>query len=273
MACSNNWVGLEGASITMPPGVLQEALVPGHYYDLSIKAFPENWDIRVDEGEDGCPYYPLTKDLDIIYELQMAVDEEIYRQTLEDENRITSELEWMEIIAYSQSQSSRISGPYFFIDEGQFYGSLLGMRALMLTEIEIAVMDQFEEDYDYEQSLIDEKKTNMNVNLHRLLATPFDRRPGWCGYVGHAASGRDNEDWSFHKERYRWQVEIVHNHPSGKSGYALGKTDYGYIYIPEKFRGYIPETGSTIDVTVALQDVGDGDKKGNAFRFTAIYTH
>ena len=271
--------------MTMPPGILQEALVPGPYFanrheaadfqgtygcDLSIAAFPGDWDIRVEDGEDGYPYYPMTKDLDIIYELQMAVDDEIYGKTLEDENRITNELEWIENIGMCGPFS--VSGPYFFIDEGQFCAADLG-RALMLTETEIAVMDQFEEDYDYEQSLIDEKKMNMNVNLHRLLATPFDMRPGWCGYVGHAASGRDNEDWSFRKERYRWQVEIVHSHPQGKRGYALGKTDYGYIYIPEKFRGYISETGSTVNVTVALQDVGTGDKKGNAFRFTAIYTH
>ena len=101
MACSNNWVGLDNASTTMPPGVLQEALVPGIYYDLSIKTFPENWDIRVDEGEDGYPYYPLTKDLDIIYELQLAVDGEIDGQYQEDETRITSELEWIEAIAYT----------------------------------------------------------------------------------------------------------------------------------------------------------------------------
>ena len=269
MAFSNNWVGLDNASTTMPPGVLQESLVPGHYFDLSIKAFPENWDIRVEEGEDGCPYYPLTEDLDIIYELQMAVDSEIYRQILEDENRITSELEWIYEIGYTFSSLKRspfsVSGPYFFIDEGQFDGSEDLFRALMLTEIEIAAMDQFEEDYDYELSLVDEKKMNMKVNLHRLLACSFEERPGWQG------SASDHFSWR--KERYLWQVEIVHSHPQGKRGYALGKTDYGYIYIPEKFRGYIPKVGSAADITVALQDVGTEDKKGNAFRFTAIYTH
>ena len=250
----------------MPPGVLQEALVPGIYCDLSIKTFPENWDIRVDEGEDGCPHYPLTKDLDIIYELQMAVDDEIYRQTLEDENRITSELEWIYEIGYTCS--SRVSGPYFFIDEGQFdeLEALVGPgRALMLTEKEIAAFDRFEEDYDYELSLVDEKKMNMKVNLHRLLACSFEERPGWQGSA--------SEHFSWRKERYRWSVEIVHSHPQNKRGYALGETDYGYIYFPEKFRGYIPEVGSVADVTVALQDVGTSDKKGNAFRFTSIYTH
>jgi len=254
--------------------------------DLIITAFPGDWDIRVEEGEDGYPYYPMTKDLDIIYELQMAVDDEIHWQTLEDENRITSELEWIDAIAYCGAGCAphpfSVSGPYFFIDEGQFDGSEDLFRALMLTEIEIAAMDQFEEDYDYEQSLIDEKKMNMKVNLHRLLACPFDKRQGWCGEVGEepqrvfwgaVAQVCGNGDWTYRKERYRWQVMIVHSHPQGKRGYALGKTDYGYIYIPETFRGYIPEVGSVADITVALQDVGTGVKKGNAFRFTAIYIH
>ena len=268
MACSNNWIGLDNASITMPPGVLQEALVPGHYFDLSIKAFPENWDIRVDEDEDGCPYYPLTKDLDIIYELQMAVDAEIYGQILEDENRITNELEWIETIGMCRGFS--VSGPYFFIDEGQF-DELEALMGPGWKESDAAdrdyelAMDQFEEDYDYELSLVDEKKMNMKVNLHRLLACSFEERPGWQG------SASDHFSWR--KERYLWQVEIVHSHPQGKRGYALGKTDYGYIYIPEKFRGYIPKVGSVADITVALQDVGTEDKKGNAFRFTAIYIH
>ena len=287
----------------MPPGILQEALVPGPYFanrsksdppiggiygcDLIITTFPGDWDIRVEEGEDGCPYYPLTKDLDIIYELQMAVDDEIHRQTLEDENRITSELEWIEAIAYCGAGCApnpfSVSGPYFFIDEGQFDGSEDLFRALMLTEIEIAVMDQFEQDFDYEQSLILEQKGNDEINLHRLLACPFDKRPGWCGEVGEepqrvfwgaVAQVCGNGDWTYRKERYKWPVEIIRLHPEHKSnGYAVGKTPYGKVYFPEKFRGYLPEVGSSITTTVALQDVGGSNKKGNAFRFTAIYTH
>ena len=266
MTASNNWIGLENNHVTMPPGILQEALVPGPYFasrsksdppiggiygcDLIITTFPGDWDIRVEEGEDGCPYYPLTKDLDIIYELQMAVDDEIHRQTLEDEKQF-------------------LNGEKLFVSDA--------------SDLECdSAMDQFEEDYDYEQSLIDEKKMNMKVNLHRLLACPFDKRLGWCGEVGEepqrvfwgaVAQVCGNGDWTYRKERYRWKVEIVHSHPQGKRGYALGKTDYGYVYFPEKFRGYVPEVGSVADVTVALQDVGTGNKKGNAFRFTTIYTH
>jgi hypothetical protein len=241
----------------MPPGVLQEARVPGPYFanrhesdppiggiygcDLSIAAFPGDWDIRVEEGEDGYPYYPMTKDLDIIYELQMAVDDEI---------------------------------------DGQFQEKIKGIDDYDRDYEE--AMDQFEEDYDYEQSLIKEKLMNSKVNLHRLLACPFDKRQGWCGEVGEEPRrvfwGEiqqvcGNGDWTYRKERYRWQVEMINGHPQGKRGYALGKTDYGYVYFPEKFRGYVPEAGSFVDVTVALQDVGGGDKKGNAFRFTTIYTH
>jgi hypothetical protein len=154
-------------------------------------------------------------------------------------------------------------------------------------EPEIAgALDQFEQDWDYEQTLIEESSKNMAVNLHRLLAIDHHHgcsqgrceRPGWCGEkVGQLRNVYDPPGVThlLMKERYKWMVKIVHLHPPNKKGYAVGATDYGKIYFPEKFRNYIHQVGDEIEVTVALQDVGDGTKKnkGNSFRFTAIFLH
>jgi len=134
-------------------------------------------------------------------------------------------------------------------------------------------LQQFEEDFDYEESLVQEQLKNTEVNLHRLLATPPSSRPGFCG-----TSGYDSGSHGFFelllKERYRFEAKVVHDFPSSRQGYALAETVYGKIYIPEKFRGYVGPVGSTIDVTVALQDVSPKKNgKTNSFRFTAIYIH
>ena len=276
-----------------PPGILMNICIPGppvHFSsgksrdDVVITAIPEVWDINhwPNWEWEGCPSW----DTEIIYEMMDEIEEDLEYEYQEKLARVENELEWIEAIAYGcrgLTGPNRVSGPYFFIDEGQFDGSEDLFRALMLTEIEIAVMDQFEQDFDYEQSLILEQKANDEINLHRLLACPFDKRPGWCGEVGEEPQRVfwggvqqvcGNGDWTYRKERYKWSVEIISLHPENKSnGYAVGKTPYGKVYFPEKFRGYLPEVGSSITTTVALQDVGGSNKKANAFRFTAIYTH
>jgi hypothetical protein len=119
-------------------------------------------------------------------------------------------------------------------------------------------LHQFEEDFDYEESL-------RVLNFHSLLATPPENRPGWCGDIKSA---------TLLKERYRWTAKIIHEFPSDRKGYALASTTYGKVYIPEKFRGYIPEVGIELDLTVALQDIQPRTNgKVSTFRFTAIYIH
>ena len=132
-------------------------------------------------------------------------------------------------------------------------------------------LQQFEEDFDYEESLVQEQLKNTEVNFHRLLATPPSDRPGWCGESSYQ---EPLGSWSLLKERYRFEAKVVHDFPSSKQGYALCETVYGKIYIPEKFRGFVPPVGESIDVTVALQDVSPkANGKTNSFRFTAIYIH
>ena len=134
-------------------------------------------------------------------------------------------------------------------------------------------LQQFEEDFDYEESLQMEKLKNTEVNFHRLLATPPSSRPGFCGTSGYDSGSRGFFEL-LNTERYRFEAKVVHDFPSSRQGYALAETVYGKIYIPEKFRGYVAPVGSIIDVTVALQDVSPkANGKTNSFRFTAIYIH
>ena len=146
-------------------------------------------------------------------------------------------------------------------------------------------LDRFAEDFDYEESLIHEVAKNAEVNLHRLLATQPDYRVGWVGELETAlfsdSAGflqmspslfQDNSGSIFLKERYTWNIKMTHSYPPHSTGYALGMTDYGKVYFPEKFRGYVPMVGEYINATVALQDVSPkANGKTNSFRFTAIF--
>jgi hypothetical protein len=134
-------------------------------------------------------------------------------------------------------------------------------------------LQQFEEDFDYEESLVQEKLKNTEVNFHRLLATPPSDRTGWCGTSGYDSGSRGFFELLL-KERYRFEAKVVHDFPSSRQGYALCETVYGKIYVPEKFRGFVPPVGESIEVTVALQDVSPkANGKTNSFRFSAIYIH
>jgi len=134
-------------------------------------------------------------------------------------------------------------------------------------------LEQFEEDFDYEESLVQEKLKNTEVNFHRLLATPPSSRPGFCGTSGYDSGSRGYFEL-LNNERYRFEAKVIHDYPSSKQGYAQAETVYGKIYIPEKFRGFVPPVGSKIDVTVALQDVSPkANGRPHSFRFSAIYIH
>ena len=74
------------------------------------------------------------------------------------------------------------------------------------------------------------------------------------------------------KERYLCEVEIIKEYDSPNS-FALGKTDFGIVYFPKKFFGYLTN-GQSINVTIALQDIERTKYKKNIGpRFIAIYTH
>ena len=185
------------------------------------------------------------------------------------------------------AELARESMPYLFYDEANdplkdelfamsYFPSALDMRPLADKDIEEALL-QFEEDSEYEESLEVEQIKNAEVNLHRLLAcSELMQRPGWLGGPGEmnpAAHGLMGS-LTFHKERYRFKVAMITSFPHNKQGYALGWTDYGKIYFPERFREYVPQVGQSCDVSVALQDVAPKNRgKAASFRFTAIYMH
>ena len=146
-------------------------------------------------------------------------------------------------------------------------------------------LNQFEEDYEYELTLKEESIKNDEINLHRLLATPPEDRVGWCGNSNWRAPVFDGFVFpALLDERYRFPaLQITHPFPKDRRGYALAQSVYGKVYIPEKFRNFIPAPGQWIDATVALQDVegnrysgphGHGRSgKANTFRFTVIFMH
>lgn len=75
------------------------------------------------------------------------------------------------------------------------------------------------------------------------------------------------------KYRCKIKATVSTHHPLESKGYAKATSNFGDIYIPEKFRNFIPPIGENVTITAALQDVGDSTRKGNSFRWTAIYIH
>ena len=144
-------------------------------------------------------------------------------------------------------------------------------------------LNQFEMDFDFEQF----KKES---SLHHLLAYdidngsvgPSENHPLWCGeFTGCPISVPvlDTEElFDFYpkiliKARFNFDVKILSHPPINKKGFARGTTEYGDVYIPQKFHKHLPPIGSTVKMTVALQDVGDSERKANSLRWTAIYMH
>jgi len=153
-------------------------------------------------------------------------------------------------------------------------------------EIEFALL-QFEEDFDYEKSLYEENKAceKQQINLHRLLAQEPNARPHWAGQASseYGDVHRDSHN-PYQTDRFTLDVEMITNFPEGKQGgYALGKTPYGLVYFPSKFRGFVEKayhddqgalyhTG-WYSVTVALRDAASRENDRVKSVFTAVYNH
>jgi hypothetical protein len=228
------------SAITHPPGVLTGRPMEmfGASPEIFLYAIPEQW------GDHGDGLNSA-----IIEELTNALDHPIDPEM----DKITHQLKYLEYV--SDGDWVEIGVDDSWLHE---FGELPSIATIATTPRVADFLGQFEEDFDYEESL-------RVLNFHSLLATPPENRPGWCG---------DSKSATLLKERYRWTAKIIHDFPSDRKGYALASTTYGKVYIPEKFRGYVPEVGLDLDLTVALQDV-EPRKNGKAstFRFTAIYIH
>ncbi len=152
--------------------------------------------------------------------------------------------------------------------------------------IEFALL-QFEEDFDYEKSLYEENKAceKQQINLHRLLAQDPNARPHWAGQASSEYGDvRLESNNPYQTDRFTLDVEMITNFPDGKQGgYALGKTPYGLVYFPSKFRGFVEKayyndhgtlyhTG-WYSVTVALRDAASRENDRVKSVFTAVYSH
>ena len=153
-------------------------------------------------------------------------------------------------------------------------------------EIEFSLL-QFEEDFDYEKSLYEENKAceKQQINLHRLLAQDPNARPHWAGQASSEYGDVRLESHNpYQTDRFTLDVEMITNFPDGKQGgYALGKTPYGLVYFPSKFRGFVEKayyddhgtlyhTG-WYSVTVALRDAASRENDRVKSVFTAVYNH
>jgi len=138
-----------------------------------------------------------------------------------------------------------------------------------------------EEDYHYEQWINSKQyvKSLEAHNYHKLLAFEKGQSPHWVGECTEDKATTTPEKCvlynTFLKDRFMLDAVVRTEFPNqwGNKGYAKASSPYGDIYIPNKFNGYIKQPGYTITLTVALQDVGGGGRKGNGFRWTCIYIH
>lgn len=136
-----------------------------------------------------------------------------------------------------------------------------------------------EEDYQYEQWINSKQyvKSLEEYNRHKLLACDCSNHQ-WVGKYTEEntfSAGNTFLRTSYLLDRYKMNSVVRNPFPNqwGNQGYAVASSDYGDIYIPNKFNGYIGQPGSPVTMTVALQDVGGGGSKGNGFRWTCIYIH
>ena len=146
-------------------------------------------------------------------------------------------------------------------------------------------LEEAEEDADYEEWINSKQyQDSLNdYNRHNLLAWDKEshRHPKWVGHstgleLQHCGGFSDTELFnSYIKERYRVEVNVDELHwGKGGSYYAIGRTPYGDVYIPQKITEYLKDFCGLYKMDIALQDIeGAPGKKPNAFRWTCVYLH
>ena len=219
-------------------------------------------------------------------ELFISTDD-AYSKSLDFEiDQIEHELEWLEQgRAWSPYPIS--DSPYYQLEEIPSYNEIRNhiIKCPRIDwEIEQSLIE-FEEDVEYEKWINSEDYmiSLSEYNFHKLLSCYPDNRKGWLGkQVDPKLLFNPLPDGSLKilqetkslllKERYLCEVEIIKEYDS-PNAFALGKTDFGIVYFPKKFFGYLTN-GQSINVTIALQDIERTKYKKNIGpRFIAIYTH
>ena len=145
-------------------------------------------------------------------------------------------------------------------------------------------LDEYQEwESEYELSLVEERRKNSEINLHRLLSTPHEWRsnPLFGSHRGDVKFGDevicgpiDDESVGnrYTKDRITCEIAIMNHfpvNPNQQGGYAVGLSDYGMVYIPSKFRSYIPGDRTPFRATLALSDIS----KERMCALSLIYIH
>ena len=274
--------------MTCPPGVFQtfrkeDPIYWGGETEIELSLIPGA--VAVDG------MFNLDEDGRMIDELMVAAEEERNKE-IDRKTRIIGEaLNALENVSscqadwYTRTDSWTHISP---LDDGEEEWPLHRVWAhfmLWPLEDEVSqVLQEAEEDFEYEEWL-NSKQHNKSIeeyNRHKLLAYEKGYSPNWAGEcTGDFAQTTKSQGKSCVlyqtslKERYVVDSVIQTEFPQdrGNKAYAKASSPYGDIYIPYRFYGYIGQPGSPQRMTVALQDVGDGNRKANGFRWTCIYTH
>ena len=144
-----------------------------------------------------------------------------------------------------------------------------------------------EQDRDYEEWMNSKEyqKSLKNYNLHKLLAwekfsddnRPARQHPKWSGQETESDEEINGTHYyvrdALLKERYKVEV-YVDTLCWGKNYYAIGRTPYGDVYIPNKIAEWLKDFCGLYEMEIALQDVKGASGKGpNSFRWTCVYLH
>lgn len=254
------------------------------------------WDIFRRDGYGG--------DVPIIQEMMDAIEEE-YNKGLDRKIRILGEA-----LDALNNFSEFKNAKWFGRDDSwtQLYPGLSGeddwpdyrtwahfILSPLDGEISIA-LERAEEDRDYEAWINSKQyvKSLEAYNMHKLLACEKGQSPHWAGEctedkvistvitsdtVARSDIRVPTEKCvlynTFLKERFKINTIIRTEFPydKGNKAYAKASSEFGDVYVPYKFCGYIGQPGSPQLMTVALQDVGGNGRNGNGYRWTCIYTH
>ena len=291
-----------------PPGVFQEIDFVAHDYlenevPLSLHLIPstcdQGWDIQGMDKEIIQQLFQFSEsdwDMRMIHEIRGVQNEEefvengkhyhtdcsfwntdlgvwIHREEVQNPVLKESPQKWQNSVIQQNRHE-----PHHY---GGFTAKLPSSIKTRLPHDVEEALNQFEMDYDFEQF----KKESA---LHHLLAYdidnggtgPLKNHPLWCGeFTGCPISVQEHGcDFDYYpdiliKARFNFDVIILSHPPINRKGFARGTSDYGDVYIPQKFYKHLPPIGSTVKMTVALQDVGDSERKANSLRWTTIYMH
>ena len=221
---------------------------------------PSDWDVHdTDFGIIG-------SDVQSIYEMMGAAESEHYANL---------DKEIMKL-----SETIRIEN--IFVHSGTWWSTQDHCVSVLPEDVYLTLKGA-EEDFEYEKWVNSKQylKSLEEYNFHTLVAC--EKNDSSSPWVGECTGDKVLQALypisganpcvlyeTFFKDRFRVDAVI---RKGFSNGYAKASSPYGDIYIPNRFNGYIGQPGTPTNMTVALQDIGASDKKGNTFRFTCIYIH